>query len=109
MANSYKLKYRSGSSYATYCPFPVDSIFMSWSTVNPSTYWPGTTWTQISAGRYLVASGSGYTVGSSYGANTVTLTVNQIPPHQHYYYKLSGTSGSKDTASGSSYGDDGSW
>lgn len=42
MANSYKLKYRSGSSYVTYCPFPVDSIFMSWSTVNPSTYWPGT-------------------------------------------------------------------
>lgn len=83
MANSYKLKYRSGSSYVTYCPFPVNSIFMSWSTVNPSTYWPGTTWTQISAGRYLVASGSGYTVGSSYGANTVTLTVNQMPSHNH--------------------------
>lgn len=73
MANSYKLKYRSGSSYVTYCPFPVNSIFMSWSTV----------WTQISAGRYLVASGSGYTVGSSYGANTVTLTVNQMPSHNH--------------------------
>lgn len=83
MANSYKLKYRSGSSYVTYCPFPVNSIFMPWSTVNPSTYWPGTTWVQISEGRYLVASGASYTVGSSYGANSVTLSVAQIPARSH--------------------------
>jgi hypothetical protein len=103
-----QLKYKVEGAYKTYCPIPVHGVYLSLDSSNPSAVWPGTTWTQISAGRYLVASGSGYTVGSSYGANTVTLTVAQIPAHQHYYYKLSGSAGVKDTASGGNYGDDGS-
>lgn len=78
-----QLKLKQGSAVTVYCPFPVSGIFMSWSTVNPNIYWPGTTWTQISAGRYLVAAGTGYAVGGSYGANSVTLTVAQIPAHRH--------------------------
>lgn len=77
------IKFKSSGSTVTYCPFPVNGIFLSWSSTNPNTYWPGTTWSQISAGRYLVAAGTGYTVGSSYGANSVTLTTSQMPSHNH--------------------------
>lgn len=83
MANAYKIKYKSGSSYVVYCPFPINSVYLNWGTTNPNVYWPGTTWTRISEGRYLVASGTNYTVGNSYGANSVTLTVAQMPSHNH--------------------------
>lgn len=104
-----QLKLKQGASVTTYCPFPITGIFLSWGSENPSSYWPGTTWSKIDAGRYLVAAGTGYAVGSSYGANSVTLSVEQIPPHQHFYYKLSSLSSSKDTSSGSNWGDDGSY
>ena len=45
----------------------------------------GITWVLLSEGQVLLAgskSGS-YKVGSSYGSNTQTLTVNQIPAHTH--------------------------
>ena len=35
--------------------------------------------------RFIVGAGSAYSPGDTGGANSVTLTVNQIPPHTHTY------------------------
>lgn len=45
----------------------------------------GGEWTAIAAGHTLVGSGvgSGYPVGATGGAETVTLTIEQIPNHAH--------------------------
>ena len=59
--------------------YPVGSIYMSYSSTNP-TYLFGGTWTQIQNGA-LVAYGSsysGYALGTVYGSNTVDIS--------HYHY-----------------------
>ena len=40
------------------------------------------TWEQLQ-NRFLLGAGSSYTNGSTGGAATVTLTINQIPSHTH--------------------------
>lgn len=69
----------------TYCPFPVGGVFMTFANQNPSAYWPGTTWSQIAAGTFLAASGTGYDIGATGGAASVTLTAAQsgVPAHAH--------------------------
>lgn len=82
---------------------PVGSLYWSENSTNPSTIYPGTTWVQITD-TFIVAAGSTYKVGSSYGAashthtsaahtHTVnghthstgnhTLTVAEMPAHRH--------------------------
>jgi len=61
--------------------YPVGSIYMSVNSTNPGTLFGGT-WTQIQ-NRFLLACGSSYSAGSTGGASTVTLTVDQIPAHNH--------------------------
>lgn len=50
---------------------------------DPNTKWPGTKWEKVAEGTYLVSAGSTYKANNKYGANTVTLTVDQIPSHRH--------------------------
>lgn len=84
-----QIKFKSGSDFQTYCPFPVGGVYISASNVTPSTLWPGTTWTRIAAGTFLVSSGGGtsgdYAVGKTGGAASVVLSVLQIPAHKHSY------------------------
>ena len=35
--------------------------------------------------RFIVGAGSAYSIGNTGGANSVTLTINQIPAHSHIY------------------------
>lgn len=50
--------------------------------------------------RFVVGAGSSYGVGNTGGADSVTLTISQIPSHQHYFKKHgSGASGSGDEES----------
>ena len=81
--------------------YPIGAIYMSVVSTNPGTLFGGT-WEQIQ-NKFLVASGSSYSAGStggsaththtnpstSYSGNTgsTTLTVNQIPSHSHSYTK----------------------
>jgi len=44
--------------------------------------------------RFVVGAGSGYSVGATGGAASVTLTVNQIPAHTHTHTKATHPSGS---------------
>lgn len=50
---------------------------------DPSEQWPGTSWIRVDQGRFLIAAGSTYVAGRSYGANTHTLTINEMPSHNH--------------------------
>lgn len=61
--------------------YPVGSIYISVTATNPSTLFGGT-WTRIQD-RFLLAAGSSYTAGSTGGEATHTLTVDEMPSHQH--------------------------
>ena len=43
--------------------------------------------------RFIVGAGSGYSPGNTGGANTVTLTLNQIPAHNHFDTATNGGAG----------------
>ena len=62
--------------------WPVGSIFITASNSNPSTLLGGGTWVKIE-GKYLLASSSSYTAGSSYGAMTKNIAETNLPSHTH--------------------------
>ena len=61
--------------------YPVGSIYISVNNTNPGTLFGGT-WEQIND-RFLLACGSTYEAGSTGGEATVSLQVNNLPPHDH--------------------------
>ena len=75
---------------------PIGSLYWSENSTNPSTIYPGTTWVQITD-TFIVAAGSTYQAGSSYGAashthtsaahthttGNHTLTIAEMPSHKH--------------------------
>ncbi len=61
--------------------YPVGSIYISVNNTNPGTMFGGT-WERIQD-RFLLASGSTYGAGTTGGEATHTLTVNEMPSHQH--------------------------
>ena len=71
--------------------YPINSIFLSTDNTNPGTRFVGTTWSQISQGRFLAGQGTGndgttsYTVGLSNfnGEYRHTLTEAEMPSHTH--------------------------
>ena len=63
--------------------YPVGSIYMSMNSTNPATLLGGGEWEALPTGRVLVGAGTGYTAGGTGGNKTVTLTVDQMPSHNH--------------------------
>lgn len=63
--------------------YPVGSIYISTSTTNPATLFGGT-WNRIND-KFLLASGSVYPNGSTGGSNSHTMTVAEMPSHNHSY------------------------
>lgn len=61
--------------------YPVGSIYMSVNSTNPSTLFGGT-WEQIKD-KFLLSCGDTYSNGSTGGEATHTLTVDEIPSHNH--------------------------
>ena len=61
--------------------YPVGSIYLSVSDANPTTIFGGT-WVQIKD-TFLLACGDTYTAGDTGGEATHTLTVNEMPSHNH--------------------------
>ncbi len=62
---------------------PVGFILMTESAeFNPNTAYPGTTWTRIKD-RFILAAGDTYAAGSTGGEAEVTLSVMQMPNHDH--------------------------
>jgi len=62
--------------------FPVGATWITFGNENPATLFGGT-WTKIAAGTCLVSAGTGFTNGSTYGANTKAITVANLPAHKH--------------------------
>lgn len=61
--------------------YPVGSIYMSVNSTNPQNLFGGT-WVQIKD-RFLLAAGTTYKAGATGGEAAHTLTVDEIPNHQH--------------------------
>ena len=61
--------------------YPVGSIYMSVNSTNPSTLFGGT-WEQIKD-KFLLSCGDTYANGSTGGEATHTLTIDEMPSHNH--------------------------
>ena len=62
--------------------YPVGSIYMSAVNVSPAAFLGGT-WQAIEQGRMLMAAGSSWQAGTTGGAAYHTLTVAEMPAHDH--------------------------
>lgn len=62
--------------------YPVGSIYISTVSTSPSTLFGGT-WERIKD-TFLLAAGSTYAAGATGGEATHTLTVDEMPSHQHF-------------------------
>lgn len=69
--------------------YPVGSIYISIKNTNPQTYMSGTTWVAWGSGRVPVGVNTGdsnfNTVEKTGGEKTHTLTVEEMPSHNHAY------------------------
>ena len=75
------------------CPWPIGSVLQMTNATNPNDVYPGTTWQEIQ-GMFLLGSSSSYSLGSTGGTASNTLTTAQLPSHNHSYSKANATSGS---------------
>ena len=62
--------------------YPVGSIYMSVVNISPASFLGGT-WQAIEQGRMLMAAGSSWQAGTTGGATYHTLTVAEMPAHDH--------------------------
>lgn len=62
--------------------YPIGSLFINTSTVNPNVLFAGTKWERIKD-TFLLAAGDKYELGATGGEEEVTLTVAQMPSHRH--------------------------
>jgi hypothetical protein len=85
--------------------YPINSIFFTLANINPNTYFTGTTWVQVSQGKFLAGVGTGtdmnsvtrtLTAGNNYGEYSHTLIEAEIPSHTHEGYNVIQASGSGD-------------
>lgn len=83
--------------------YPVGSIYISTNTANPASYLGGT-WSQVAKDCYLIGYDTSNTwfdkIGTSKGSNgksgnwntdSHTLTVAELPNHNHYFQSSDGT------------------
>lgn len=61
--------------------YPVGSIYMSVNNVSPASFLGGT-WAALKD-RFLIGAGNTYAVNATGGSTTHTLTVNEMPSHNH--------------------------
>lgn len=73
----------------TSCPFPVG--FGGFFQTDPNTIYSGTTWEQ-KKDVFVLAAGDTYPVGSTGGEAQHTLTVDEIPSHNHKLLQTNGHS-----------------
>ena len=75
-------KTETDEKFKNFCPFPVNSLYLSLGNENPSSLWLGTTWVK-QEGRFLLGSSNSYSLGSTGGASTVKLAIANLPSHTH--------------------------
>lgn len=72
--------------------YPVGSIYMTTSSANPGTVFGGT-WAKIQD-RFLLGSGSSRAAGETGGSSTYSLTVSNMPSHNHGFSLTAASNGS---------------
>ena len=70
--------------------WPVGAIYESTDSTSPAALFGGD-WLPLDDGRVLIGANSTYAAGSTGGAETVTLTANEIPAHTHGSKELTGS------------------
>lgn len=84
--------------------YPVGSIYQSVNSTSPATLFGGT-WERIED-KFLLAAGDIYAVGTTGGEATHTLTVSEMPKHNHgNYIEIASNASNKYISGGSAYGD----
>ena len=63
--------------------YPIGAIYCSTVSTNPNELFGFGTWEYIEQGRVLLSQGTKYKAGSVGGAETHTLTVQEMPSHKH--------------------------
>lgn len=63
--------------------FPVGAIYINASGTDPSTIFQGTKWQRIGSGRTLIDAGGSYSLQSTGGSSSVSLTTRELPSHSH--------------------------
>jgi len=87
--------------------YPVGSIYMNASVAtNPVTLLGFGSWVALGAGRMLLGNGGGFSVGSTGGAATTALNINNLPGHSHSFL---GTTNPVDLSHTHQYGSGGNW
>lgn len=78
------INFRDGSAWTSLKDliYPVGSIYMNASKTDNPGNTIGDTWAQIQ-NKFLLGASSSYKIGSTGGAATHTLTINEIPSHSH--------------------------
>ena len=67
---------------AALCPYRIGDYLQTENPTDPALSWPGTSWVQVQD-RMLMGASDTYPVGSEGGEAQHTLTVSEIPSHQH--------------------------
>lgn len=84
MSKSIQLKDNSGEKYYVHPYFPIGSIYMNITNIDPSSYFGGV-WERLKD-RFLLAVGDTYTTaGATGGEATHTLSVAEMPSHTHTF------------------------
>ena len=92
------VKFKDGSGNVIYpCPYyPVGSIYMSVNNINPTNFFGGT-WELVAKGKTLVGvdtSDSDFNAAKKTGGEkTHTLTVDEMPSHNHFFDRTSSGTG----------------
>lgn len=79
MRNLQAVSVRTSSGFEKICPFPVGYIYMSSDSTSPASLYGGT-WSVLSDSRFFLPQNSWNSQG---GESTHTLTINEIPSHNH--------------------------
>lgn len=70
--------------------YPIGAVVMGdcWDTqAKVISAFGGTTWVQLEQGRAIISAGEDYESGNNYGSNSITLTKENLPSHNHTYSK----------------------
>ena len=68
------------------CPFPVGSIYLSVTNVNPSASFPGTEWKSIGAGRVLQGADDAHAAGTTIEAGLPNIKGSVTSDDVNYYW-----------------------
>lgn len=80
--------------------FPIGRLWIDFGDTNPNAQFPWMTWVKVGEGQALLSAGNTYKVGNSYGANSKTISIAQLPKHQFRFKTNSSGNHRHQTTSG---------